>query len=184
MQPEKIFVVDLRLSKKLMLLHFAALVIVALLVSFAIRQDSASAEEMAVTSTDGMRQFYLSTMYRAGDAALNGCSYGYHMASIWELADPSNLKYNTTLGYVRVDGDSGWGPPTVYRGWVRTGYSSYHLSTAGQANCDVWSTDDSQSFGTVAILPDSWTSNTDDVGVWAVAADTCGNWRPVWCIED
>jgi len=119
------------------LVHVAMVIIVALLVSFAIRHNSAAAEETAVTGTDGMRQFYLSTMNAAGDAALNRCSYGYHMASMWELADPSNLKYNTTLGYVRVNGDSGWGPPSYYRGWVRTGYSSNNSSTAGQANCNV-----------------------------------------------
>jgi hypothetical protein len=46
------------------------------------------------------------------------------MASMWEISDPSNLRYDTQLGVTTAD--SGFGPPAgtsfvAFFGWVRTG---------------------------------------------------------------
>src|SRR5262245_7913813 len=43
-------------------------------------------------------RFYLSTDTFDGAHALAACSQGFHMASLWEIFDPTNLKYDTTLG--------------------------------------------------------------------------------------
>src|SRR5512133_3687902 len=62
--------------------------------------------------------FYLTKTSHNGAEALTACAAGYHMASFWEIRDPSNLRYNTAYGY-KTD-DSGLGPPTA-GGWIRTG---------------------------------------------------------------
>ncbi len=179
MPKEKKLVVDLRLSKKLVLLHVAVLIMVALLVSFSARQDSASAEETAETQSEGMRQFYLSVGWFSAIGAPDGCVPGYHFASLWEIADPSNLKYNTYYG--RDKDDSGGGPPSGYYARVRTGYSSNNSSTPGYANCNAWTS--TTGHGTRAALLPSW-SSSPDIGVWNVTLDNCSATATIWCIED
>ena len=75
------------------------------------------------------RKFYLTkTEDYTGSQALSACASGYHMASLWEIFDTSNLRYDTALGASSTD--SGSGPPVaVYfglghfegDGWIRTG---------------------------------------------------------------
>ena len=69
----------------------------------------------------GTKKFYLTQSGANGSQALTACDGGYHMASIWEILDPSNLKYDTNRG--RTLGDSGSGPPSLGAGvgWIRTG---------------------------------------------------------------
>jgi hypothetical protein len=70
-----------------------------------------------------------------GNETLTACAKGYHMASIWEILDTSNLSYNTDLGVI-VD-DSGSGPPNAIEGWIRTGdVTSDHFT-----NCKAWTSD-------------------------------------------
>lgn len=64
------------------------------------------------------RKFYLTRTGYTGARALSACTAGYHMASLWEIHDPSNLRYDTELGFVQDD--SGFGPPIEF-GWIRTG---------------------------------------------------------------
>jgi len=67
------------------------------------------------------RRFYVSPDKAFdGDDVLTACAAGYHAASLWEIWDPTNLVYDTTLGY--PDSDSTDGLPTSIIGWVRTGY--------------------------------------------------------------
>ena len=56
------------------------------------------------------RGFYLTTSEHNGANALTACTRGFHMASLWEVFDPTNLAYDTTLG--TTDQDSGSGPPS------------------------------------------------------------------------
>jgi hypothetical protein len=61
-------------------------------------------------SNKGLRKFYLTRTTHTGAEALSACAGGYYMASMWEIHDPSNLRYDTELGFTR--GDSGFGPPS------------------------------------------------------------------------
>jgi hypothetical protein len=146
--------------------------------------ESAVASEMEsipVAST-GMRQFYQTKGQYDGSEASTACEEGYHMASLWEIADPSNLKYNTALGISWQD--SGSGPPAIDYGWVRTGYVNYTSYGAGEANCDAWSSDSYSHWGTVVVLPWDWTAEWDDMNVWTASVIECGYSQFVWCIED
>jgi hypothetical protein len=73
-----------------------------------------------------------------GSQALTACAAGFHMASLWEIFDPSNLQYDGTLG--RTNDDSGFGPPTadffLNGGWVRTGFGSSATGAVGETNCN------------------------------------------------
>lgn len=106
------------------------------------------------------------------------------MASLWEIADPSNLAYNTALGSTKPD--SGQGPPSSEQGWVRTGYASSDWINPGIGNCDVWTSNSYGSgYGSVAYLPHSWdASGGGQVDVWLVASSDCYYPQRVWCIED
>ena len=112
------------------------------------------------------RGYYLSpTATIEGDMALTSCAAGYHMASLWEILDPSNLVYNTSLGY--NGDDSGEGPGTSVWGWVRT----------------TWTEDSASYYGTRINLPYTWTSATH-IGPWLVDTSICSSDIRVWCVED
>jgi hypothetical protein len=143
-----------------------------------------------VSSTTGMRKYYLTIIQPTGNSADgsdgNGagvCLPGYHFASVWELLDISNLQYlDDPINAVHND-DSGSGPPTYVRGWIRTGYNEYGIGTPGMANCNGW--DSQPVFGTVIYLPLDWTNATDqNLHIWAVDTRECFNYMHVWCIED
>ena len=104
------------------------------------------------------------------------------MASLWEIADPSNLLYNTTLG--RTYNDSGTGPAAADPGWVHTGFIASTSSTAGLGNCNGWTSFSGSHYGTAAALPNVWTNDTEDLGVWDLTAHDCFEFVYVWCIED
>ena len=142
-----------------------------------------AAPQVEPNALPGVRQFYLSNGVHQGNAALSACANGYHFASLWEIADPSNLRYNYSLG--QSQGDSGEGPPSGSLGWVRTGNISSDSSTEGTGNCEAWTSQSSGVYGTVAYLPSNWTAGWEDMGVWAVTTRQCNNSDPaVWCIED
>ena len=145
----------------------------------------------STAATLGVRQYYLTPAVHNGAQASTVCAEGYHFASIWEIADPSALEYNTALG--ATSADSGAGPPTklpgfmvsiTARGWVRTGYAASTSGTAGWGNCDAWSSDDDAHSGTVANLPDDWSGGTQDVGVWNAEVKACDTNQRVWCVQD
>ena len=154
-------------------------------------QATAPSSASSASATFGVRQFYLTPATHNGAQASTVCAEGYHFASIWEIADPSALEYNTALG--ATSADSGAGPPTklpgfmvsiTARGWVRTGYAASTSGTAGWGNCDAWSSDDDAHSGTVANLPDDWSGGTQDVGVWNAEVKACDTNQRVWCVQD
>ncbi|MFX1355393.1 MAG: hypothetical protein ACFFGP_15680, partial [Promethearchaeota archaeon] len=62
-----------------------------------------------LTTSALMRQYYLTdtpTGFTGADAD-TACAAGYHMASLYEILDTSNLKYNTDLGQTREDSGEG-----------------------------------------------------------------------------
>lgn len=154
-------------------------------------QATAPSSPASASATFGVRQFYLTKTLYNGAQAKTACAKGYHMASIWELADPSALEYNTARGMISPD--SGAGPPTasklftsiiIERGWVRTGYASSITGIAGQANCSSWWSDYYGDWGTVVNLSSNWTGSAQDVDVWNAEVRTCDTNVRVWCVQD
>lgn len=177
MRDEKTFVIDVHLSRGLV-----ALLILAALLGIAVwNQQWVAASAPQAPAAVEMRYFYLTNSTAAGADADTACGSGYHMASLWEILDPSNLRYNPDLGYTRAD--SAEGPPTV-NGWVRTGYASASADSVGQSNCSTWTSSSSGAYGTYVGLPVDWTAGSD-IHVWNAGTFTCdsSNVR-VWCVED
>jgi hypothetical protein len=181
---EKTIVIDIKLTRGLVVALSCALVVAGLLAYLTLTGERAAASETetAQVASTGMRQFYLTEFDYPANAAKTACVGGYHFASLWELADPSNLKYNTSLG--AIEADSGQGPRSELAGWVRTGYTSNTSTTPGQANCAAWTTVGESQGGTTAVLPSAWTSGVQDMGVWYVNTFPCNTSSRVWCIED
>lgn len=187
MKEEKTIIIDLKLSRGLVTILVGVLIMATLFISFSLTRENAraSAGKTSLTQSSGMRQFYLTDSGHYGSVAKAACDSGYHMASLWEIADPSNLKYDTDRGYQQTD--SGEGPPAdeVYvLGWVRTGYIGDTSTTAGRANCNNWTIHSFSQYGTTASLPSQWTSGLQDIGVWQLDHDECDDLNRVWCIED
>jgi hypothetical protein len=180
---EKLIVIDIKLNRGLVVALSCVLVLAALLTFLTVAGGSASASETeaAQPASTGMRQYYLTLGSFFGDEVLGACAAGYHTASLWEMADPTNLEYNHSLGL--GSGDSGQGPPTE-AGWVRTGYVSSGLCVAGRGNCDAWTSASSADCGTLVGLPSEWTADDEDMGVWEARTSQCIADTHVWCIED
>lgn len=127
------------------------------------------------------KKFYITKSPVQGSSAATSCASGFHMASIWELWNPSMLTYDISLG--ETSSDSGQGPPNSYSGWVRTGGFSSGIDPAGTANCSAYTTSSGASKGTIVNFRSNWTtSNT--VGPWEASSVACNAAARVWCIEN
>lgn len=155
-----------------------------------------------------MRQYYVTRDYYDGSEAINACAPGFHMASIWEILDPSNLSYNSELGdWSQFDGGEGQPPAYIWigavfpaGGWIRTGYLRSYSADPGMANCFGWTTnavtidlDNSPNVppvititpkGSTAHLRWEWDGEPSPFEAWEVSATECHLSRPVWCVED
>jgi hypothetical protein len=165
-----------------------------LVVSLASHQP-ATAAAGGKAPADPRRAFYLTPLTYDGAQALNACAAGYHMASMWEIVDPSNLRYDTTLGFTRSD--SGFGPPSAPGdfGWVRTGRIGDDDLAAGGSNCFNWTQSAPSAIGTRVSLGGGlssqhyWDSATEvtRISPWLAEAAHCdgtdGATR-VWCVQD
>lgn len=132
------------------------------------------------------RRFYLTTASVPTSQALTACAAGFHMASLWEILEPSHLRYETTLGATNVD--AGSGPPTNINGAVRTGGPANSVSLSpGAANCDAWTVSLPTSNGTFARLTKGWgisgSNNKELAPPWRLTTAACSTTR-VWCVED
>ncbi len=130
------------------------------------------------------RAYYLTTVTVPGDQALTACAAGYHMTSLWEITDTSNLYYDSTLGY-SLNADQGGGPPTwdgvnPIAGWVRTGGASSTVITLGVGNCNAWTNGDLYHYGTMVSLDHDWTT----IDNWQAASVECATSHRVWCVAD
>ena len=95
------------------------------------------------------------------------------MASLSEIHEPSNLRYDTSLGFTNAD--SGQGLPIFLSsefGWYRTGSESSVL-----VNCAAW-TRSHEAFGH-ALLRVGLPSDT-----WAHLRLECSIPQRVWCVQD
>jgi hypothetical protein len=147
-----------------------------------------------------MRRFYLTEgLFPADEAATQACAAGFHMASLWEIFDPSGLLYDTERGFLTFDsgqgpinaGGTGNNPAPSLFGWVRTGTNSEFGAVSGDANCDVWSSNSVNLTGTIAGLTRAWnpdpavfSATPSVVEPWSGALETCDNALRVWCVED
>ena len=133
----------------------------------------------------GPRAFYLTNTEHNGSQVLTACADGYHMSSVWEILDLSNLSYNTTLGFTQPD--SGSGPPANTPGWIRTGFLSDGTDgNPGSANCQSWM--NGGNFGTSVFLPSAWANTTSypvtNISPWVPNTRSCSNPLRVWCVQD
>jgi hypothetical protein len=122
-------------------------------------------------------------MYPATNV-LSACASGYHMASLWEILDVSNLTYDHDHPAAYTQDDSGYGPPSAWLGWVRTGYSSSGTDTAGTGNCLAWSDATASNYGSAAMLSNAWEATPGDIFSWDTASFSCASIGPVWCAGD
>ena len=104
------------------------------------------------------------------------------MASLWEILDPSNLRYNTALGF--MTSDSGFGPPSELSGWIRTGYAATSDSTAGRSNCNAWTSTSVGDLGTAVELSSSWNDAATVASPWVAGQNSCNVNTRVWCMQD
>ena len=127
---------------------------------------------------DPRRSFYLTQTSLNGGQPLTACAEGYHMASLWEIFDPSNLRYDTELGLTSLD--SGSGPPSLAEGWIRTG------NNANASHCQVWTSANAMFNGTVVNLETSggWTEPARAASPWLSREFSCNVTLFVWCVQD
>jgi hypothetical protein len=109
------------------------------------------------------------------------------MASLWEILQPSNLRYDSSLGFTRAD--AGAGPPAGTSGWIRTGYDSFNslgqTNTAGAANCLAYTT--TAGLGSMVFLSTQWqlsSAPSPTVSPWIASAIACNVAYHVWCVQD
>jgi hypothetical protein len=164
-----------------------ALLVVVLLGAagpLALHTDGVEFPDGSVQTTAAVaRKFYLTDSTWDGASALSACGTGYHFASLWEILDPSNLRYTFDHADAVTLADSGQGPPGL-SGWIRTGQVSYDNSpTPGAGNCGAWTTTSAD--GTLVRFVANW--GAPDVVVtfpWDPWSSDCGTSRRVWCVED
>jgi len=137
----------------------------------------------------GQRLFYLSQNSADGASATYACHPGFHLASVWELLDPSNLVYDKTLGVTVANAGSGppadnTGTPGPTDGWIRDGL------TSSSGNCSAWSSGSSNENGTLAAFYRNGVFGFPDVGngseasAWGLRGAACNVPQNVWCVED
>ena len=164
---------------------------VLLLGAAAFLTNNSSAAATGAVSTAPTRGYYaaFSATDFDGSHALKACAVGYHMASVFELLEPSSLTYRRGLGFNQSD--SGYGPPMGIFGWARTGNGSDNggsggPSSEGFSNCKNWTSNSSSDYGTLMILlPSNYpiAQSHYSLGPWVVVADACSLTTFVWCIQ-
>jgi hypothetical protein len=142
-----------------------------------------------LTPPSPVREFYITPHTFDGSHVLTACATGFHMASVWEIHEPSNLRYDTGRGLKLAD--SGAGPPAGPAGWIRTGYLSAGSTSGspGETNCKAWTSNNSADMGAVAgLAPGYWGggSPTSPIAPWTALSDTCdrANVYGVWCVQN
>ena len=134
------------------------------------------------------KMYYLTVASFTGGDAIRACDPRFHMASISEIQDPSNLQYasRSTPLYDAPAYDQGFGSPSDQMGWVRTGSFPPVGFTDNRDLCQ--SSSDQQngitmSRRTLWDLPYSELHSSQPRS-WYTALAPCSQPEPVWCVED
>lgn len=139
---------------------------------------------MTVTLPSQGRHYYVTNFAGTGDKALTACAAGYHMASFWEIVDVSNLTYDYNHPSAVKKTDSGFGPPSFFYGWVRTGQDSSGVNSAGSGNCLNWTVGDAGNYGVAVRLTRTWETPPGEIGPWDATSFMCNTIGPVWCVKN
>ena len=183
MNDEKFFIIDVNLTRGLAFVLVVGLLALTLIGYLAFGHNNAAASNSMVrnASYEVIRRYYLTVDPYPPTSAKSVCEAGFHFASLWEIMDTSNLMYDYSLGLTELD--SGEGPPTHWKGWIRTGYTNSSTNTPGIGNCLGWKESGSDQYGTYIFLNEYW-SDGGDFGNWKVSASTCNLSNRVWCVEN
>jgi hypothetical protein len=164
------------------LIAFAGLIVLAGILT-TLQAVSQGQQDGGNSPTRGLRRYYLTAALHKGNEALTACAGGYHMASLFEIHDPSNLKYDTALGFKRDD--SGAGPPTGTSGWIRTGWDASESELPGSSNCNAWTSDSPFGEGATVFLPRIWRLTDGPViAPWLSSGELCIEPIRVWCVQN
>ena len=163
---------------------FALLLVLSLSISISGKVTSQSETDPSYFPLSSGRHFYVTSTNYYPDEVKTACSTGYHMASLWEILDVSNLTYDYDHPAAKTKADSGFGPPSNWYGWVRTGYDSSSSSTTGTGNCNNWTSRLDTVYGVSVRLSNSWETAPGDIFTWDATSFTCNYVGPVWCIGD
>ena len=155
--------------------------------------------ELSATVNAGVpakpKMYYLTNKYFDGADAITACDSGFHMASLSEIQDPSNLQYAPKPTPVYDSHDS---PPfdqasdqfPDHTGWVRT---EAEALTGLVYNCDVWRSSSDQQSGATMTRRSLWGENNGhslseepDPAAWWQSTQTasCDQRESVWCVEN
>jgi hypothetical protein len=148
----------------------------------------------ALQNATAPRRFYLTKDAAFdGSHALTACALGFHMASLFEIFDPTTLQYDSNLGFSQLPpalSDIGAGPPNRSStggpgtGWIRTGNVSGNGLTAGTFNCNAYTSNSLGANGTIVALNDNWNEASQAVSPWRATTEGCNRQLRVWCVED
>jgi hypothetical protein len=167
-----------------LILASLAVLLLAVAAGYAPRSSPASAQPAPATYYPNLtgRHYYLTNFSVTGNQATTACSSGYHLASLWEIYDPSNMKYDTSHPDAYTKADSGSGPPSSWYGWVRSGYDSSTSTIPGTGNCSAWT--GTTGSGTIARLNSNWLTSQGAVDPWEPDFWSCTGTVPAWCIGE
>lgn len=158
-------------------------------------QNTVNSQSTTLSSIQGdlskvakTRKFYLTNSSGSdGSQASSACASGFHMASLWEIFDPSNLVYDTSRGLIGGVFGTEVGPPNFFIGWIREGGASVGSepnTTPGQRDCVGYTSNDSGQHGTVVGLSSDFGSSAGGVDPWASDSKTCDTKLQVWCVQN
>jgi len=148
--------------------------------------EAQNASLAAQVASNRPRNFYLTkAQTHNGATALSACDTGYHMASLWEIHDPTNLRYDTGRGLTADD--SGFGPPSFIFGWIRSAAST--TAFISSSSCKIWTSAGEGQLGILAALDyyhiaSQPVAPATGISPWTTAFAFCDNSRPVWCVQD
>ena len=135
------------------------------------------------------KTYYLTATSFTGGGAITACDSGFHMASLSEIRDPSNLQYAIVSIPVHE------APPSTvesshklnHMGWIRTGEAPL---CEYPDNCDFWTSSSDRQSGTTmerhssrgSVRPEP--SVKDPITSWHKTLTSCALPEHVWCMED
>jgi hypothetical protein len=145
---------------------------------------------------DNAKMYYLTKNSFDGGDAITACDSGFHMASLSEIQDPSNVQYapgrkpayDSTYEFVPFDQASDQFPDHI--GWVRSGV----YPPSGFVNdCGDFRDKYDIQLGTTMTRRSLWGEDNghslyeeSDPAAWWQSTQTasCSQPEPVWCVED